>query len=215
MTTFDEYLSRIIDEFTGKDYSHEVQKAKREFFEFIGSVHEEDPFYENYMTAFIEWYIFDRDLSNQDLPPVRLYYRNHLKEFSEEEKNIYNDFTKNKHSIFIAKKVLPSAIHLRDLYSNEKIKIENFPTTGFRTGDIFETILVFFHEQYTFTKSFFFHPVEAAPFIKKEMKKIQNLELKILHKTLMRFRRLRLKFDRYPHVNPLQIYNLEEFNRNA
>jgi len=168
------------------------------------------------MTGFIEWYLFDRDLPNQDLPPIRLFYRKHFKEFSEEEKQIYSDFTKARHSIFIAKKVAPSVIHLLDLYRNEKLVIENnFPSAGFNTGDIFEAILISFQKKFYFTKSFFFHPPEVKSFITKEMKKIQNLEIKILQKSLMRFKRLRLKFDRYPHVNATQIYTTEEFSRNA
>lgn len=216
MIIFDEYLNRIIDEYTNKEYASEIQKARREFFGFIGSIHEEDSFYENYMTGFIEWYLFDRDMQNQDLPPVRLYYRKHFKEFSDEDKKIYNDFTKNRHSMFIAKKVGFSLIYLHDLYRDEKLEIENnYPAAGFSPGDIFEAILISFRGNFVFTKSFFFHPVEAKTFISKEMKKIQNLELKILQKTLMRFKRLRLKFDRYPHVSPHQIYNTEEFNKYA
>ena len=216
MKTFDEALSRIIDEYTSGPYKEEVQKARKEFFGFIGAVHEEDPFFEGYMTAFIEWYIFSRDLTDQDLPPVRLFYRNHFKDLSDDERKIFSDFTKNKNSMFVAKKVQSSFIYLQDLFTDEKLKIENhLPTAGFNTGDIFEAILVPFRQQLMFTKSFFFHPQEAKPFIIKEMKKIRNIEAKILQKVLMRFKRLRLKFDRYPHANPKQIYNSEEFNRYA
>ena len=84
MRTFDSYLTEIMDEFTSKAYEAELKKAKQEFFETTGPVHEDDAFYETYMTAFIEWYLFDRDLKNQDLPPVRLFYRNHLKQLSED-----------------------------------------------------------------------------------------------------------------------------------
>lgn len=216
MPIFDEYLTKIIESYTARDYTLELQKAKKEFFGFIGAVHEEDSFYENYMTVFIEWYIFDRDLTHQDLPPVRLFYRNHYKSFNEEEKNIYSSFTKGRHSLFLAKKVKSSFIELSDLFRNEKIKIENqFPTAGFSTGDIFEGNLILFQGKYTFTRSFIFHPPEAKSFLTKEMKRIENLEPKILQKTLLRLKRLRLKYDRYPHVSPTQIYTLEEFNRHA
>jgi len=216
MTTFDEYLSRITDAYTSTDYSKELSKARKEYFDFIGTVHEEDPFYESYMDAFMEWYLFARDLTDQDLPPVRMFYRTKVKEFSDEEKKIYSDFTKNRHTIFVAKRVTSSTIVLQDLFRNDKLKLENnFPTIGFNSGDIFEAILVPFNNQYMFTKSFVFHPAETKSFIVKEMKRIANLELNIMQKAMLRLKRLRLKFDRYPHVSPSQIYTTEEFNRYA
>ncbi len=216
MVTFEEYLSRVTDHYTSKEYESELIKAKKEFFGFIGSVHEEDPFFESYMTAFIEWYIFARDMTNKDLPPIRLFYRDQAHTLSSEEKSIYEDFTKFRHSIFIAKKVKPSLLVVHDLYADEKITIEhNFPAAGFNTGDIFEAILVPFRGQLTFTKTFFFHPCDVKRFIVKELKKVRKLEQKILLKVIMRFQRLRLKYDRYSHVSPAQIYTEEEFNKYA
>jgi len=214
--TFDEYLSRIIDTYTTKEYEHELIRAKKDFFGFIGTVHEEDSFFETYMTAFIEWYIFDRDMTDKDLPPVRLYYRYNFKNFTEEDQKIYNDFTKFRHSLFVAKKVTASTLVIHNLYEDKKISIENtFPTAGFNVGDIFDAILVPFQGQWAFTKTFFFHPQEVKSFIIKEVKKTRNLELNVLLKVIMRLRRLRLKMDRYPYVSPSQIYTPEEFNRSA
>jgi len=216
MITVDEYLGRIIEKYTAKEYSPELIKARKEYFDFIGPVHEEDPFFEAYMTAFIEWYVFDRDMTQKDLPPVRLYYRENLKHFTDEEQKIFNDLTKSRHSIFMVKKVTPSLLLLHDLFEDEKIKIEdNFPTVGFNLNDIFEAILAPFKGEWAFAKTFFTYPPEATKFITKEMKKIRPLEQKILLKTILRLRRLKLKCDRYPYVSPTQIYTLEEFNRNA
>ena len=216
MRSFDEYLNRIIDEYTSKAYASEVKKARKEFFDAIGNVHEDDIFFETYMKAFTDWYIFDRDIAGQDLPPARLYYRKYFKDLSPEEKEIYKDFTKYRHSFFIVKKVTPTSLLLQDLFYNEKIKIENaVPTIGFTAGDIFESIIIPYQSHLMFTENIFSHPPETKSFIKKEMKKIQNLDTKILLKTLLKLKRLKLKCDRYPHVHPLQIYNPEEFNRNA
>ena len=215
MRTFDSYLTEIMDEFTSKAYEAELKKAKQEFFETTGPVHEDDAFYETYMTAFIEWYLFDRDLKNQDLPPVRLFYRNHLKQLSEEDQKVFNDFTKFRHSLFLVKKV-SDTVTLENLFDGEKIKIESYiPAAAFTKNEIFEAILVPYKNEWAFTKMFFVHPAECQKFIQKEMKKIRGLEYKILLKTLSQFRRLRLKLDRYPYVAPTQIYCLEEFQKHA
>lgn len=215
ITLFDEYFNRITDEFASRDQLTELKKGRKEFFDAIGAVHEEDPFFETYMTAFLEWYIFDRDLANKDLPPIRLFYRNHFKEFSDEEKKIYNDFTKFKHSLFFAKKVKEGLLVLQDLHNNETLKIEgNIVFSGFKNGDIFEATLVPFQGEWRFMKSFCFHPPEAKKFICKEMKKIKNLERKILTRTVLKFKKMRLKLERYPHVSAQQIYNEEEFCQN-
>lgn len=211
-TLFDEYFNRITDEFASRDRVTELKRARKEFFDTIGAVHEEDLFFETYMTAFLEWYIFDRDLPEKDLPPVRLFYRNHFKEFSDEDKKIYNGFTKARHSLFFVKKVKEGLLVLRDLYNDEILKIEsNIVVAGFKEGDIFDAILVPFQREWHFTKSFCFHPPEAKKFIFREMKKIKNLERKILMRTVLKFKKLRLKLERYPHVSVKQIYNEEEF----
>ncbi len=214
MTTIplDEYLNRVIEEYTSRPYQAELQKAKAEFFGFIGSVHEEDPFYESYMAAFIEWYILDRELIGKDLAPIRLFYRDHFKTFNEEEQKVYNDLTKFKHSIFLVKKVTPSMLMLDDLFHHEKIKFENsIPTIAFNSGDIFEAILVPFRGDYTLTKTFFYHPPESKSFMTKEIKKMSNSDAKTWLSALMRFRRLKLKTERYPYVSAGQIYTREEF----
>ncbi len=212
ITLFDEYLNRITDEFASRERVAELQKARKEFFDSIGTVHEEDPFFETYMTAFLEWYIFDRDLPEKDLPPVRLFYRIHFKEFSDEDKKIYNDFTKSRHSLFFVKKVKQGLLNLRDLHNDETLKIgSNIIVAGFKEGDIFDAILVPFQREWHFTKSFCFHPAQAKKFIFGEMKKIKNLERKILIRTILKFKKLRLKLERYPHVSAQQIYNEEGF----
>lgn len=214
--TLDECFNRVTEQFTQKAHSQELKRARQEFFGFIGAVHEEDSFFENYMNAFIEWYILERELSDKDLSPVRLFYKENFKNFTEEEQKAYNDLTKLRHSIYGVKKVTQNSLVLEDLYQNEKLKIEsNFSTAAFNTGDIFEAILVPFQEQWFFLKTFFSHPTEVKSFIVKEMKKIQNSNPKVLLKTIFRFRRLRLKFDRYPYVSPAQIYTSEELNRHA
>lgn len=208
MLTFDGALNQIIDAFTTPEFYPEIQKARKEYFDTLGEVHEEDPFFETYMTSFVEWYIFDRDLSNHDLAPVKLFYRNHKDSFNESEKNIFGDFTKFRHSLFLVKKVSPSrGIQVEDLYDQVKFMVGSYvPSAIFSVGQIFEAIFVPFQGDWIVTKTFFNHPTEAKKLIIKEMKKIRNLDLKILAKTVMNFKRLRLKLDRYPHVPPQQVY---------
>jgi len=213
-TLFDEYLNRVTDEFASRNNISELKTGRKEFFDTIGTVHEEDPFFETYMTAFLDWYIFDRDFSGKDLPPIRLFYRNHFKELSDEEKKIYNDFTKFRHSLFYVKKIRKDLLALQDLYNDDILKIEShLVVSGFKEGDIFDAILVPFKGEWHFTKSFCFHPTEAGKFIFKEMKKIKHMEQKILMRTILKFKKLRLKLERYPHVSARQIYNEEEFNK--
>ncbi len=61
------YLDPVIDEFTTGEYYREVYAAKQEFFEKAGIVYEDDPEYEQRMSIFMDWYIFERDLPGVDL----------------------------------------------------------------------------------------------------------------------------------------------------
>lgn len=214
MNTIEECLNKVTETYTQKSYLQELKKARDEFFGFIGAVHEEDSFFEAYMNAFIEWYILERELLEHDLTPVRLFYKEHFKKFLESDQKLYNDLTKFRHSLYLVKKVSDQSLVLEDLHQNEKIKIESdFPTIVFSPNDVFEAILVPFQGQWKFLKTFFQHPTEVKSFIVKEMKAHQKADLKILLKLIFKFRRLRLKFDRYPYVSPTQIYTSEELSR--
>ena len=63
-------LDEIIDFATNNTLSDEVFQAKKEYANQVGKIYEDDQSYENRMSHFLEWYIFDRKLSGKTVTPI-------------------------------------------------------------------------------------------------------------------------------------------------
>ncbi|MEE9165568.1 MAG: hypothetical protein V3U15_04830, partial [Nitrospinota bacterium] len=57
---FQEYMDKLVEAVTTKEFSEEVIKAKKEYFSKVGEIFEDDKYFENKMVSFTEWYCFDR-----------------------------------------------------------------------------------------------------------------------------------------------------------
>src|SRR6185503_9401026 len=116
------YLEPVIEEFTTGEYYPEVYKAKQEYFEKAGVVYEDDSEFEQRMSIFMDWYLFERDLPGVDLPPIKYYFRKNKDKFASEELSIYRDFCSTIHSIFRLRRMTwnRKGLVIIDLFSNKK-----------------------------------------------------------------------------------------------
>lgn len=205
---YEKFLEPVIFEFTTGDYYKEVYKAKQEYFEKAGVVHEDHPEFENRMCAFMDWYLFDRDIPNIDLPPMRLYYKRNFDRFTHDESDIYRDFCNTIHSIFELKSVKPGKIVFYDLFAKKKYTVtSNESSVGFTTGDIFEARIIPFKGAYEFSKGFCFHPAEVSSFILDEIKKIRYQEKSQHTKLIFNLAAMKLKHYRFQHIDIKHIYS--------
>ena len=78
---YQKYLDPVIQQFTTGEHYKGLFEAKKEYFERAGIVYEDDAEYENRMTTFLDWYIFDRPLPGIDLPPIKYFYHNSRDKF--------------------------------------------------------------------------------------------------------------------------------------
>ena len=172
---FQQCLDTITNHFTSGDYFREVYGAKKDYFESLGVISEEDPDFENQMDVFMGWYLFDRPLEQHDLPPVLLYYRKNLGTLASEQEALYKALTEFRHSIFELLKQKDSTYIVRDLSNKEKYEVQDSQfRAGFSKGDVFEARLIPEGGGYVFANGFCFHPKEAYKFIESQMKKIRE-----------------------------------------
>ena len=76
MNEYEKVLEQLIQIFTAGDFQKEALNAKREFFERAGIVDEESVNFEMRMSQFLDWYMFSRELSEDDLLALkRLFVR--------------------------------------------------------------------------------------------------------------------------------------------
>ena len=204
-----EKLEPIIREFTTGAFYSEVYRAKQEFFERAGTVYDDDVEFEQRMSLFVDWYLFDRDLPGVDLPPIRYFLRLHQNEFLPEDKQIYEDLANSLHSLFLLKRMtwFKKNLVIQDLFSRKKyIVLDPKMKQAFSRGDIFEG-RVFPHDgKWHFAQGFCFHPIEMKSFIVHEIKKIRFQDRSRHLKLILQLAQMKLKHQRFAHIDVKHIY---------
>ncbi|MEI6093565.1 MAG: hypothetical protein WCQ47_07805, partial [bacterium] len=71
------YFEKVVEEFSSGNYRLQIERAKGEFFSLSGVVHEDSRNYIERINLFLDWYVFDRSLDDDDLIPVVLFYDRH------------------------------------------------------------------------------------------------------------------------------------------
>jgi len=205
-------LEPVIRPCTTGDYYPEVVRAKEEFLERAGVVHEDDVEFEQRMNLFMDWYLLDRDLPGVDLPPIRYYIRQHQAEFTPEDKQTFEDLSNSIHSLFLLSRFtfFGGNLVVQDLFSRKKyLVLDPKLKFAFSKGDIFEG-RIFPHEgKWHFTQGFCFHPVEMGSFIFGEIKKIRFQEKTRHLKLILQLAQMKLKHQRYSHIDVKHIYGFD------
>ncbi len=206
---YQKYLEPVIEEFTTGEYYQEVYNAKLEYFDKAGVVYEDDQEFEQRMSIFMDWYLFDRDLPGIDLPPIRYYFRKNKPNLSDEDLNIYKDLCSTIHSLFRLKRFTwgKDALLVQDLFSGKTFRVTDPEINrGFSRGDIFEARIVPFKEGFEFSRGFCFHPVEMESFIMREIKKVRFQEKTRQTKLILQLSAMKLKHLRFNHIDIRHIY---------
>jgi hypothetical protein len=206
------YLDPVVEEFTTGEYYREVYAAKQEFFEKAGIVYEDDPEYDQRMSIFMDWYIFERDLPGVDLSPIKLFFRKNKENLGTEELTIYRDFCTTVHSIFRlrGRPWFGEGLKVEDLFSKKDyIVMETDIHQGFARGDLFEARLVPFKGKYEFSKGFCFHPIEMESFILGEIKKVRYQDKARQTKLILQLSAMKLRHMRFSHIDVKHIYSFD------
>jgi len=209
---FQKYLDPIIDHYTTGAYYAEVYRAKREYFEKAGLVHEDNPEYELRMNSFVDWYLYDRDLPGVDLPPIKHFFRKNRERMSPEEQTIHRDFCASNHSLFRLKRFSwdRKSILVEDLFSQKVFTVSDpIISSGFARGDVFEARLIPFRGSYEFSRAFCFHPPEMEAFILAEIKKVRFQDKSRQSKLILLLSAMKLKHLRYQHIAVEEAYRFD------
>ena len=209
---YQKYLDPIIEEFTTGEYYREVYQAKQEYFDKAGIVYEDDPEFEERMSLFLDWYIFDRDLPGVDLPPIKYFYRKNEARFKSEEIAIYQDLCNTIKSLFRLKGKAwrGNFLVVQDFFSGKKHKvIPPEAHQAFSPGDIFEARLIPFQGSFEFSRGTCFHPREMESFILSEIKKVRFQDKSRQTKLIHQLAAMKLKHQRFAHIDVSHIYTFE------
>ena len=63
-------FDQVINYATTPYFSEELFKAREEYKNSVGEIYEDDQSYENRMSHFLEWYVFDRNITGKTITPL-------------------------------------------------------------------------------------------------------------------------------------------------
>ena len=209
---FEEKIDRLTLYFTGDQFKPDVAAGKKEFFDDAGVMDEESHAFEMRMTQFLEWFLFTRPLKGPNLTPAQ--YALQLADFKMEsnERPMFENLAATRHSLFEFLKIRGEDIHIRDLFLNKKIVIQNSPINiGFNRDEIFDARLIPNGENFHFSRAFCFHPPEATKYILGEVKRIKKAESRADEEAFMlKLLKMRYKYEQYKHLKLEYVYTNEK-----
>lgn len=203
-------IEKILAHFAGEDFKDELRLAKSEFFDNAGILDETSPQYELRLSQFFDWYLMTRDLKGFGQTPLESVYSTRELRFSPEEILLIDKLKQHRHSIFEFIRIKDGDIFLKDLLKNDKVIVKSSPWIyGFDPEEPFEARLIPYNDTFIFMKGFCFHPKDAKKFILKEIKRHKKDPDLNPEDMMLRFLKMRYKFERYKHVKIDLIYSLD------
>lgn len=201
---------QLLGEFGQDFYADEVVKARGEYDEIAGQVFEDDDFYDARVTAFLEWYLVERALDGQGVPPIVVAYR---REQDPERKAATKAWATSHRSLFEVTALSQGKVFLRDLLGGGHFEVnERRQVHGVGEGDIVEARLLGYRGQVVFGRTFLYHPRGTREAILSHNRRIREAGGGRAD-VVGHIATLRIRVERYKHVPPRQIYEstTEEF----
>jgi len=198
-------IEKILQQTTGPEYEAEVKQARDEYFSQLKDLREDDPSYELLTTSFLNWYIFDRPMDSGRGTPLQLYAAS--SEPGEEEQSVLAAMAANLHSLFEVIRLEDGALHLKDLFTLEPIKVtERRRLAGLDAGDIIEARLMPLKDRLVFiSSSFVLHPRAARKHIYKAVDKCRSEGVPTTSDLMQRLQALNFRFtDRFRQRIPVE-----------
>ena len=158
-----------------EEFQQERQMARELFFISTGKVHDDDPFFEQRMACFQEFFVFDYRLSDgfSGSTVFETFLYNAQNSFSVDEMHNYEQLRTFKHSLFQVESVSNDEhLVVTDLISNEKKHIYSLPEfsfAGFDASQFFEGRLVCFDGKHYFTGAFILHGKDVRSSVKRSI----------------------------------------------
>lgn len=206
---FREDYDKLIELVATKDNSDDILKAKEEFWKLTGKVHADESYFEMRMSAFFDWYIFDRNLGWQTHLENLLAHGSAL---SDDEKSTYKGFLNNIHSIFTVKEITPGGMKIRDLFTKIYYYLNgNDASLGFYKDAVFEGRIFPYKGGFYLSPSLCFHPKDSKEIIKHVLKMARKAGDANILPLIHRLAHMNLKWETYRNIKVKDIYKFEEY----
>jgi len=166
-------FDRILAFAAAPRFERELLRARDFYFTQTGEVFDDDRSFEARMTAFLDWFVFDRPLAPFGEPPCRIYAR----ETGAPEAVELRTMARTVHGVFAVRRVRPSRLRLRELVAGTDCEVAPAaPLEGLRRGDLFEARLVPWRGALTCSAAFVFHPSHLRRAVVREARRMRREE---------------------------------------
>ena len=171
-----ESLNQLIDIATSSDYSSNIIDARKEYQSITGNIYEDDKSYENRMSLFLEWYIFDRICSDTNQTLIDTLVQKNKNIWSPDMLKTFESYSHTIHGLFIVKKIEDHFVKAQNLFDNSTYVVnQSLGKLIFSKKLIFEGRLIPYNGGYCFTGNFCFHPGKAIKYIKSKTKHLKKI----------------------------------------
>jgi len=192
--------------------SKEIVAAKGKYEEDAGRIKDSFPDYENRITSFLYWFIFEwtsRTLQNQN--PIGIFFNLQRKKLQESEREIFKQLINHRHSLFEFIKIGKKESVIYDLFAKKKIRLKDHEMMfGMEPGQYFETRIFQIDKEFYFAPYLIKHPHMVRGSIYTVVKKIRKLN-KPYFPFLIHLQYLQFKFETFPKFDFRKIYNFDEY----
>jgi hypothetical protein len=176
--------------------------ARSDFFRDTGEVREDEPCFDAYMDAFVDWFVCDHRGAD-GLTAAERFVRDHRGVLPAEDLAAAGYLTSTRPGLYRLDRVMDGAVVVRNLVSKESVTVtERRRMLGVTKGDVLSARLVETGGQWWFTGAPLFHPAEARTTLGRVAKAQRKKEP---HEQSAVFRTIsarRIRVDRYRKVSP-------------
>ncbi|MEZ4846290.1 MAG: hypothetical protein R2877_04905 [Bdellovibrionota bacterium] len=105
-------------------------RAKKYVPKTVGTVVEEHPYFDSWISGFFEWYLIDYKMVKLGIPPVYLYQRVFADTLDPREMEFLQEMEKSALSLFEVQSVSGQKIKATDLYADKSIEFRSHENTA-------------------------------------------------------------------------------------
>ena len=210
MTLLDEVIEELYARHTAD--SEAAGRARREYEERRGKVHQDDELREAWSAAFVEWYVVERvdpqaTGAASGLPPAVATYRQ-LAGAGDPRAAVVRALVTSQRSLFEVRVMAKDGrVELLDLIGGADFEVRDRPLDGVEIGDVAELRLVGVGDRIRFGRTFVYHPKEARGAI-VERARAMLAKGATRRDVIDQIAQLRVQVTRYRHMPPARVYEL-------
>lgn len=202
----------LLDEVTEELYARHTADAeaaaiaRKEYEERRGRVHQDDELWEAWSAAFVEWFVVERVLPGEALPPAALTYRALAED--DPRRAVVGALVTSHRSLFEVRSVVKGRVELLDLLGGCDFVIdEQRALHGVEVGDVAELRLVGVRGEVRFGRTFVYHPKAARGAI---VERARDMLAKGASRrdVIDQIAQLRVQVTRYRHMPAARVYEL-------